>query len=71
MRTILNISLPENLAHYVEKNIESGNYATKSEFIRVILRFWMENNTLMDIKASRSELNSGKGKILKSLKDLR
>lgn len=38
MRKIVNISLSEELAKTVEKEMEKGKFATKSEFFRHLLR---------------------------------
>ena len=35
MRTILNLSLPQELALVVDSAVDSGNYASKSEFFRI------------------------------------
>lgn len=71
MRAILNISLPQAMSDVVDEAIVSGNYATKSEFFRNLIRMWMEERAIVNIENSRSEIRSGKGKVLKSLKDLR
>ncbi len=71
MRAIVNISLPSQLNAIVEKEISSGKYASKSEFFRSLLRLWMENKLVMELGESREDLKNGKGKILKSLADLR
>ena len=71
MRAVLNISLPQPLARVVEENVESGRYASKSEFFRSILRMWMEIQLAKDVEESRKELAEGKGRVLRSLKDLR
>ena len=71
MRNIINISLPLKMAEVVEKNVKSGLYASKSEFFRTLLRLWMEGKLAEDLKHSRKELRQGKGKTLKSLRDLR
>lgn len=70
MRRVINISLPSELAKFVEKTIKTGQYATKSEFFRSLLRDWMERKLLKEIEESRKEITSGKGKVLKSFKDL-
>ena len=36
--TSLNISLPQSLKDYVEKQVKEGGYSTPSEFIRALLR---------------------------------
>ena len=71
MRSIINISLPQALKEEVEKAVKNGGYATKSEFIRDLMRLWKEEQVLQDLRESQQEIASGKGKILKSLKDLR
>ncbi len=71
MRTIVNISLPAQLNSVVEKELSVGHYASKSEFFRSLLRSWMEARLSKELEESRKELRSGKGKVLKSLSDLR
>ncbi len=71
MRTIVNISLPVQLNTVVEKEVKTGQYASKSEFFRSLLRSWMEARLVKELEESRRELKMGKGKVLKSLSDLR
>lgn len=71
MRNIVNISLPVQLNSVVEKEVATGAYASKSEFFRSLLRSWMEERALRQLEESRTEIKSGKGKVLKSLSDLR
>lgn len=71
MREIINISLPEELNKAVERTIKKEHYATKSEFFREIIRMWLEGKILRELAESRKELVLGKGKILKSLRNLR
>ncbi len=71
MRRVINISLPAELGKIVEENVKRGQYATKSEFFRHLLRIWAEGKLLEELNESRKELARGRGKILKSLKDLR
>ena len=71
MRRVINISLPQELGKIVEEHVKSGRYATKSEFFRHLLRMWVEGKLLEELNESRKELALGRGKILKSLKDLR
>jgi putative addiction module CopG family antidote len=70
MRKIINISLPDTLAKHVEKEVKTGKYASKSEFFRMLLRAWIEEELVLEIKQSDKEIQQGKAKILKSLKDL-
>ena len=71
MRTVVNISLPEELFKEVEKAVKSGQYASKSEFFRSLLRLWKEQELLNEIRESEKEFAAGKGKVLKSLKELK
>ena len=71
MRNIINISLPQEMSRTVDQCVSSGQYATKSEFFRDLLRMWSEGRLLQELNESRQELMNGRGKILKSLKDLR
>lgn len=64
----MNISLPVELSNVVEKTVAKGTFATKSEFFRHILRQWIE---LQELETSRKELSRGRGRVLRSLKDLR
>lgn len=71
MRNIVNISLTEELNKEVEKAIKSGRYASKSEFFRDLIRLWKEEQLLQELRRSQKEIAAGKGKVLRSLKDLR
>lgn len=71
MRTIINISLPSQMSSVVTDAVKSGDYASKSEFFRALIRNWMENRLVLELKQSQKELKQGKGTLLKSLKDLR
>lgn len=70
MRTVINISLPKKMAAGVEQAVKQGNYASKSEFFRDMLRLWEEEQLLKGLRESQKEIAAGKGKILKSLKQL-
>lgn len=71
MRNIINISLPEDLKKVVEKEVKRGKFASKSEFFRMLLRLWEEEKLLKELEESEKEIREGKGKVLRSLKDLR
>jgi len=71
MRKIINISLPEKMEAEVQKEIKRGNYASKSEFFRALIREWQAGKLLVEVKKSRAEIKSCKGKELSSLKELR
>ena len=55
----------------VKKAVKEGDYISTSEFFRDLLRNWQANRLLNDLKESSKEIKAGKGKVLKSLKDLR
>lgn len=71
MREVINISLPSPLAKTVKKAVKEGDYMSVSEFFRDLLRDWQEGKLLKEFNESREEIRSGKGKVLKSLKNLR
>ena len=71
MRSIINISLPASLAAQVKKEVKAGHFASTSEFFRHVLRLWNEEKVLREVRQSRKEFAQGKGKVLKSFKDLR
>jgi len=71
MRTIINISLPEGLNREIERVMKKGKYSTKSEFIRELLRSHLEDELVRQVEESEREIRAGKGKILRSLRDLR
>jgi Arc/MetJ-type ribon-helix-helix transcriptional regulator len=71
MRSILNISLPQDLKREVEIAVKQGGYSTKSEFFRDLLREWKEKQALKELEQSRKDFKKSKGKVLKSLRDLR
>ena len=71
MRNIVNISLPPELDKVVVDAVKKGKFATKSEFFRMLVRLWEEGKLVEDIERSLRELKSGKGKLLRSLADLR
>lgn len=71
MRSIVNISLPKNMAKAVEDSVKKENFSSKSEFFRMLLRSWMEKKLAKELKENRKEFHCGRKKLLKSLKDLK
>lgn len=71
MRKVLNISLPSNMDMDIKTAIKKYNYGTTSEFFRDLFRQWKEAELLKELEAGRREIMEGRGKILKSLKELR
>ncbi len=70
MRQVINISLPQQTVQEVKSAVKRGNYLSVSEFFRDLLRDWQSGNLLKELNQSREEIKAGKGKTLKSLKDL-
>lgn len=52
----------------VEKEVRKGKFASTSEYFRHLLR---TQELVRELEKSRKEFEAGKGKILRSLKDLR
>jgi putative addiction module CopG family antidote len=71
MRNVVNISLPKKMAELVEREVRNGKFASKSEYFRALIRAREENKLLEELRKSQREIAQGKGKILRSLKDLR
>ena len=70
MRTTLNISMPATLKKSVDQAVKEGNYASVSEFFRDAVRAWKEEQLYQSVLQSEKEFAQGKGKRLRSLKDL-
>ena len=72
MRSIVNISLSKELSIKLDSMVKKGKYSTKSEFVRDLIRDRMEYEDLVrSVRKSQAEFRAGKGKVLRSLKDLR
>jgi len=72
MRSIINISLSKDLVKDLNMAVKKGRYSSKSEFLRELIRERIEEEDLIRrVRRSQKEIEQGKGKILKSLKDLR
>ena len=71
MRSILNISLPKELAVEVKREVKDGKFASTSEFFRHLLRLWNTEKLYRDLQKSQKEFKKNNFKILKSFKDLR
>ncbi len=66
----MNISLPPDLLKEIEHGVKIGGYATKSEFMRDLVRSWKETKLLNELKKMDKDFAAGKGKELRSLRDL-
>lgn len=65
------LTMPAEMAEQVKKEVAKGKYASVSEYFRDLLRKKEEAEVLAELKESQKEISEGKGKILRSLKDLR
>lgn len=54
----------------VDRMIKDYNYASTSEFFRDAVRALEDNKLIKDIMESEKEFTAGKGKRLRSLRDL-
>jgi putative addiction module CopG family antidote len=70
MRSTMNISLPEEMAEEVRKEVRRGRYASVSEYFRFLMRLNKEKALFRDILESEREFADGKGRVLKNVKDL-
>ncbi|MDD5318478.1 MAG: ribbon-helix-helix domain-containing protein [Candidatus Pacebacteria bacterium] len=71
MRTIINISLPKEMAKFIKQEARDGGFASTSEFIRHVIRSWNTLRLAEQLKKDTKLFEQGKGKVLRSLKDLR
>jgi len=70
MRTTLNISMSPKLFRRVESVVSENNYSSISEFIRDAIRAWEDDQLYQSVLQSEKEFAQGKGKRLRSLRDL-
>lgn len=71
MRNIVNISLPKEMVMDIKREVRRGKFASTSEFMRHLIRVWNMEQLMRNVEKSRAEIAAGKGKTLRSLKDLR
>jgi len=71
MRQVMNISLPPEMMKLVKKKTKEGKFASMSEYVRHLIRLENTDRLIKELEETEREFASGKGKLLKSLKDLR
>ena len=71
MRSILNISMSPAMKKEVSSLVKGYNYSSTSEFLRDAIRVWKERQLYNDVMESKRQFAQGKGKVLRSLRDLR
>ena len=70
MRNIMTISMPPSVKKSVENMMKEYKYASVSELFRDSIRSLEEDQLVKSIMESEREFALGKGKKLRSLKDL-
>ena len=70
MRNIMTISMPPSMKKSVEYMMKENKYASVSELFRDAMRSLEDANLVKSIMESEIEFAAGKGKKLRSLKDL-
>ena len=73
MRSVVNISLPEDMVAFINSEVKDNNFMSTSEFFRKLIRDYKENKLLNELNNSRKEILEEKYKYsdIKSLKDIR
>ncbi len=71
MRNIVSISLPKELDEQIEKEVKTGRFASKSEFVRCLIRLWQEEKLAKEIAEAERDIAAGRIREIKSLKELR
>ncbi len=70
MRAIMNISLPAQMAAFIDTEVKSLSFSSRSEFIRKLIRDWQEKRILNGLERSEQDYNKGNYKVLNSLSEL-
>jgi Arc/MetJ-type ribon-helix-helix transcriptional regulator len=70
MRSVLNISLPEETANEVRREVKRGNFASVSEYFRHVLRERQQYLLARELREELKEFDNGRAKELNSLQDL-
>ena len=68
MRNVINISLPEQVAKSVRREVKQRGFASTSEFFRHLLR---THALAKELQGDRSRFERGEGKELRSFADIR
>jgi len=71
MRDIVTLSLPKQLNNEIEKEVKSGRFASKSEFVRYLIRFWQEEKLAKEIAQSERDISAGRVRKVESLKEIK
>ena len=71
MRSVINVSLPATTTRQIRKEVREGGFVSTSEFFRHVWREWREQKLARELKRDRQQFEHGRGKPLRSLRDLR
>lgn len=71
MRAIVNISVPKKIAEEVKLAAREDGFASVSEYFRYLHREEVRRKLAEELRAQTRAFKQGKGKILRSLRDLR
>lgn len=63
--------MPAEMVKDVNMEIKKGNFASKSEFFRHLLRMWNTQKLAEELKREQREFRKGNYKVLHSLKNLK
>ena len=63
--------MPEKMTAAMRRDAKEGQFSSISEFVRQLYRDYQEQRVLARLRKSQAEIAEGKGKVLRSLKDLR
>ncbi len=69
MRKIVNISLPPELDKWLKKEVKAEGFASKSEFIRHLLRLWKSKKFKVKDQQGYEMIKGETGFAVKSLKN--
>ena len=64
MRTTMTISLPQDMAKDIKKEVKKGSYISSSEFFRDLVRKWKEDVLYTELMESKKEFERGEGVVV-------
>lgn len=70
-RKVMSISVTPEIAKRIDGILSEGQYLSKSELFRDMLRSWEDSRIRFQVENSRKEIAGKKTRILKALKDLK
>lgn len=70
VRTIINISMPKDMARDIKREVKAGGFSSVSEFIRAAIRVYRREQLVLEVGKAEREFAEGKAIKLKSLADL-